>query len=70
MRNVNEEEQMQEKTARVVVTGHDGKVLTLMMFNDTVRSIVNAEEGHLKRALLSTGVLVDKGDIVYTVKKL
>ena len=60
-------------TARVLVTGTDGTVHTLTMFNDSITNITAEEEMNVKRALLTSGSLkfiVDKGDIVYSVEKL
>ena len=59
-------------TAHVTVTGEDGKVHVLMMFNDVLIKVVGEGVGDVKRALLSTGVFkfcVDKGDIVYSVQE-
>lgn len=55
------------------MTGTDGTVHTLTMFNDSITNIKAEGEMNVKRALLTSGSLkfiVDKGDIVYSVEKL
>ena len=53
-------------TARVSVTGSDGKLHTVTMFDDVIKSIIGNSGQDVKRALLGAPAFhfnVDKGDI-------
>ena len=60
--------------ARVTVSGKDGKMHALTMFNDVIGSIVaGIEGGSIERKLLLAPTLrlsIDKSDVIYSAQKL